>query len=118
VRIVIETIPHKTQRYETCGDWIVDGDTLKIFVSKTKDWRHSFLVAVHELIEAGLCKQAGISQRVVDKFDMSFKGKGEPGDNLEAPYHEQHIAASKAERYLATKLRVNWKKYEAALNKL
>jgi hypothetical protein len=118
VRIVIETIPHKEQRYDTCGDWIVDGDTLKVFVSKTRDWRYSFLVAVHELIEATLCKQAGITQEAVDKFDMNFTGKGEPGDDPKAPYRQQHAIATHIESYLAIMLDVNWQKYEAALNKL
>ena len=118
MRIVIETIPHKAQRYPSCGDWLYEGNTLKIFVSKTRDWRYSFLVAVHELIEAGLCKRAGITQEAVDKFDMKFKGKGEPGDDPKAPYRQQHAVATDIERYLATMLKVNWQKYEAALNKL
>jgi hypothetical protein len=118
MRVVIETIPHKEQRYDTCGDWLFDGDTLKIFVSKTKDWRYSFLVAVHELIEVGLCKQAGITQQAVDKFDMNFKGKGEPGDDPKAPYRIQHAVATAIERDVALELDVDWQKYEAALNKL
>jgi len=118
VRIVIETIPHKDQRYPTVGDYFYDGDTLKIFVSKTRDWRYSFLIAVHELVEAGLCKHAGIDYKAIDDFDMNFKGGGEPGDHPDAPYREQHTAATGVERYLAAKLGVNWKKYEAALNKL
>ena len=60
MRIQIETVPHAQQRYETTGDWWWDpDDTLQMRVSALADWRHSVLIAVHELVEALLCKAQG-----------------------------------------------------------
>jgi hypothetical protein len=73
------------------------------------------LVVVHELVEAVLCKEAGVSQREVDEFDMSFERHrkpgdlSEPGDDPKAPY--QHQAASWFEKALAEKLGVDWAAY-------
>lgn len=118
MNVIIETIPHKDQRYETPGDWFYDknGD-LHIRVSKMSDWRFEVCMAVHELVEVLLCKQAGISQQAVDKFDMEFeknRKKGsldEPGDSDKAPYRIQHGIACGVERILGTLLGISWNKY-------
>ena len=70
MNVKIVTIPHEEQRYPTVGDWVVNGDNLYISVSKMSDPRYELLVAVHELVEVLLCKERGISQVLVDKFDM------------------------------------------------
>ena len=60
-------------------------------VSALTDWRHSALIAVHELVEALLCKAHGVTTEAVDTWDM---GPGheldEPGDDPRAPYHREH----------------------------
>lgn len=106
MNIVIETIPHSRQRYNTCGDWIItetDGiATVKIFVSEMGDWRYEQAVAMHEYYEALLCYNDGLGGKVVDKFDQEFEasplmqaipGVEEPGDHPEAPYYKQHAKA-------------------------
>jgi hypothetical protein len=81
------------------------------------DPRYETLVATHELIEAILCRQAGISERAVDAFDKHYKAHrkdddmSEPGDSPAAPYHRQHVAATKIERELAALLGVDWDTY-------
>ena len=97
MKILIETIPHKDQRYATAGDWqfkqgAIDQNTvvvnnaayaaqadgsqlLHIRVSELGDWRYEALVAVHELVEALLCKYGGITEQEVDKFDMDFEAR-------------------------------------------
>src|SRR5947209_20472397 len=110
MKILIETIPHEAHRYETCGDWFyADDGTLHIKVSELSDWRREMLVAVHELIEVLTCKNDGVSQDVVDKFDKEYKGDGEPGDDPSAPYVKQHCLATGIERILAQQWEVNWK---------
>jgi hypothetical protein len=128
LQIFIETIKHKDQRYPSCGDWFWEKtereDRLIIKVSKLSDWRRESLIAVHELIEVLLCKEAGISQQAVDKFDMDFEKKrkkgddSEPGDSLKAPYYAQHQFASKVEKMLAHELRVNWEWYAREVERL
>lgn len=124
MNIKIEIIPHEQQRYTTCGDWIFDekGD-LTIRISKLSDWRREMLVAVHELVEVLLCKHDGVTQEVVDDFDMnkfSYEDHPdeEPGDSPDAPYKKQHCLATAVERMLAAELGVDWKPYEDELETL
>lgn len=114
MKIVIETIPHKDQRYDTVGDWWWEGQTLQIRVSDMGDWRKEMCVAYHELFECLACKQAGISQKAVDAFDMSWEehdGLDEPGDDPKAPYFKQHQAAMNPELWLAHYLDLDWEEY-------
>ena len=137
----ILTIVHHAQRYETSGDWqTVGGNDFKVTVSELGDWRMEALIGLHELIEAVLCKNAGISQESVDEFDKEFEhardsysgthpncftfrgtlenDDAEPGDNVAAPYYKQHQLATGIERILAAELGVDWNDYEAAVNAL
>jgi hypothetical protein len=36
----------------------------------------------------------------------------EPGNNPKAPYHQEHMFASKVERMLANELGINWTAYD------
>ena len=123
--VTIRVIPHDQQRYPTAGDWHFkrNGDLL-ISVSKMSDPRYETLVAAHELIEAMLCRQAGVDERAVDAFDRSYEAhrkagdQSEPGDDPRAPYHRQHVAATKFERDLAALLGVEWDTYASAVEAL
>jgi hypothetical protein len=128
MRVVIETIPHKNQRYETVGDWeyLPDG-TIQIRVSDMGNDDYNYLVALHELIEQKLCAKRGITQKQVDDFDIQFEkdrveGKHmpdeEPGDHPEAPYQNEHSAASGVERLMSSMLGVKWEDYAVAVESL
>ena len=136
MNVEIKVIPHKSQRYETVGDWyfsfgVVNAKKVKknleIKVSDMKNWKYEMLVAVHELVEFLLCEDRGIIQKDCDRFDMKFeadrlKGKhsatAEPGRSKKAPYYREHKFASKIEKLLAEELNVNWKKYDDCVNEL
>jgi hypothetical protein len=123
VRIEIRSIPHSQQRYETVGDWLVDEKTgdITIFVSDTGNDDYNTLVALHELIEVKLCLKRGITQKVVDDFDMDFEknrpegDESEPGDSPDAPYKREHFVAENIERQLAAELDVDWALYEKCI---
>ena len=123
-KITIEVIPHSQQRYETAGDWQWDGENLSIKVSDMGDWRYNAAVAVHELVEVLLCKNDGVAQEAVDKFDIEFEKNrtagdmSEPGDDPTAPYHRQHCFATSVERMLIAALGIPWKQYDDAVNAL
>jgi hypothetical protein len=143
--IIARTIPHEQQRYPTTGDWRfmryrdmshpeLSSDSLYVHVSKMPDERYEQLVAVHEIIEALLCKQAGISEESVSEYDNAYEAAresdsvrhqqascgcipteiSEPGDDIHAPYYRQHQIATGIERILAAELGVDWNAYEAA----
>jgi hypothetical protein len=125
--VVIEEIPHKEQRYPTVGDWKPPTRArrpAKIRVSRMKDWRYTFLVAFHELIEYALCKQHGITDEEVVDFDLQFEAEreaglhpndAEPGDDPRAPYRKEHRFATRKEREMAKELGVKWLSYEKAV---
>jgi hypothetical protein len=119
LHIVIDTIPHSQQRYPTVGDWQIDkAGNLHVTVSKMSDQRYEFLVGMHEAIEAYLAIHAGVSPEAVDKLDRAYEAKrklgddSEPGDDAKAPYHREHVFATKIERLLAVELGVNWSAYD------
>lgn len=115
MNIRLEFISHSQQRYDTCGDWFYDEEgNLVIRVSNdtsdfpTEDSQH--LVAIHELIEVLLCRKRGITQKMVDEFDM---GEGayaniptgeESGDQPGAPYQKEHRFAMLVEHLMAHEL--------------
>ena len=124
MRVTIEVIPNKKQRYPTVGDWQWDGDDLTISVSSMGDWRYEMLVAVHELVECLICRHRGISQSEVDEFDMQYekmrkrRDKSEPGDNKTAPYYAEHQFATCMERFLSLQLDVSWEHYNDTVENL
>jgi len=116
----ISQVPHKRQRYETVGDWI-PGSPAEIRVSKMKDQRYVFLVALHEMIEYELCKMHGVTDREVVAFDVNFEAErsislhpndAEPGDHPKAPYRNEHEFATMVEMTVAKKMGVSWSDYE------
>ena len=124
-RIVIDVVPHNQQLYETVGDYHLDtnGD-LHIYVSELGDPRYNFLVAIHELVEAGLVDDRNISENSISSFDKLFEdlrpegNTDEPGDELAAPYRKEHCTATGIERIMASELNVAWKEYDKTVNDL
>lgn len=114
--IRIRFIPQAEQRYDTCGNWLYEGDGLTILISQMPDERYQQLVAVHELVEALMCNVDGVTQEQVDAFDMGpGKDLDEPGYSPDAPYREQHAWASAIEKMLAIGMHVDWDIYDAAV---
>jgi hypothetical protein len=128
MRIVIETIPNADQRYPTVGDWwwTPEGN-LEVRISDMGNWKYEFLVAYHELLEAMLCKDRGITIDEVDAFDKNFEEERErglhtideePGYAYDSPYKEEHFIAESVERIAANQLKVDWNTYEKTVMEL
>ena len=79
---------------------------------------YEFLVSIHEQIEQWLCYKAGIPIEVIDQWDMEHEESDDPGSLEGCPYKEQHQFAVDMEIFLADKLGVIWKDYDAAFGKL
>lgn len=129
----VATKPYKAMRYSTAGDWRwrydpFIGDWLhEIDVAALPDWRMEACVAVHEIVEALLCRHRGISEEAVTAFDRQHEADmragiarmtAEPGDDPKAPYFSEHAFAMKVERMLADEFGLDWDKYEAAIAEL
>ena len=125
MKIVIETIPHLTHRYQTCGDWYRDKEgNLQIKVSQEIGDEYALLVALHELVEVALCEKRGITTDQVDAFDKAFEAarvegnEDEPGDDPNAPYRKEHFFATSIERLMSAELGVDWKEYDEKIMSL
>jgi hypothetical protein len=118
--IIIETIPHHDQRYDTAGDYqlVFGGKMIVVTVSDTGNPDFDFLCAIHEMVEAYLCQKRGINFKMIDKFDMSHPDSDDPGSLKNAPYRKEHFAATRVERAAALELDVSWREYEEALERL
>lgn len=119
------TVEHGKQRYDTVGDWTISGKshnpTFEVNVSKMKNWRYEFMVAIHELVEAALCFHRGIKEEDVTAFDIlciQNNVEGEPGDAPEAPYKREHFFATTIERMLCAEFGIDWMEYERYVNSL
>ena len=126
MRVIIRTIPHKDQPYNTVGMWRYNlkEKTLLIEVSECSDPWREFLIAIHEYVEAMLCLHAGITAQEVTDFDLWWEKEdnktspNEPGDDPASPYRREHCSATGIERMIASYLNIDWFKYERELWKL
>lgn len=127
MKIVIETIPASEHRgmplVKTSGDWqLLPDGSLLIRVSEMGNKMSEVAVGVHELIEAVLCNNDGITDEQVMAFDAMWeqewrdglhKDDDEPGDDPRAIYKKQHEFAMLIERLLINALGMNWKEHNA-----
>ena len=122
---LLRSVPHAKQRIPgQVGDWInfpteVDSAPTHVFVSATGDWRYDALIAVHELVEAILCRARGITTEQVDAFDGTHPDDDqEQGDLPDAPYRREHCFATGIERLLCAELSLDWAEYGAAIERV
>lgn len=114
MRIEIKTVDPSAMRYPTAGDWewLPDGALMLTVPEYGGNDVSVLLVAIHEMIEAYLCKRDGITDEMVTKFDTDNPLLEEPGDDLAAPYHKQHVIAMAIEKDCATATRTDWKAHD------
>lgn len=121
VIVSVEVISHAAQDYETVGNYRTENGTLRVFVSDMGNPDFEFLVAIHELVEAYLCKKRGITDEVITDFDKTFEvarapgNVSEPGDDPASPYQNEHCLATAVERMTCAALGVKWAEYEKAV---
>jgi len=117
-KINISAIPHKSQRYETVGDYFFNGNEQEFLISRMSNPDYEFLVLMHELTEWYLTQKRGIKEKDITAFDLLFEAmrvKGnvdEPGFAKNCPYKNEHAFATKIEKLLAKELGVDWKTYD------
>lgn len=107
--IIVRFVPEGDVRHGGVGDWFCEGDVLHIRASgETSD--EAFLIALHELVEAWLCRRQGVPEAAVDAHDLRFEderqmglhdAEAEPGDDPRAIYRKQHRRAMILEHLMA-----------------
>ncbi len=121
MNIHITVVQRKDMRPEVDGaDWFFDsqGD-LQVRICPMSNWRHEFLLGIHEAVEAAMCRYNGVSQKEVDEFDRKYdethENDIEAGDDPAAPYAREHCFATAIERILCAELGVHWSHYDREL---
>jgi len=122
MKIIIESIPQKDHRYDTCGDyWYDENGGLQVRVTEMGK-REMMLVIFHELVEQFLTEERNIQEQDIMKFDIEFENNriegddSEPGDNPNAPYRKEHRFAENIERMIAHEIGYNWDEYTKRFN--
>lgn len=109
----------RSMRYADIGDWFIEESASTVYfgvkAGKMKNTDYSFLVLLHELVEAYLCHRMGVKGEDVDAFDFAHEDHPEPGSLPDAPYHAQHQIATDVESMLSVALGINWADYEKAI---
>jgi hypothetical protein len=110
-KVDIRFIPEAEMRQPGLGDWWFEDGVLHIRATTDSeetrgDCKWAFLIALHEMVEAMLCRAHGVSQEAVDEFDLLFDSEehddeDEPGDDRRAPYRKEHRAAMLIEHMMA-----------------
>ena len=145
--IDFQVIPHRRQRYDTCGDYYKRrGWPWTFRVSRFKGNKtYPILIFLHEIIEFFMCRLAGVRMAAIDKFDIEYEKHRPidanggrlrrdepqanhapcgcqfydvPGDDPHAPYYLQHQTATACEKLIAKALGVDWEAYNNAVESL
>jgi hypothetical protein len=120
--IIINFVPAEAgTRLGEIGDWFFSEDgNLHINVTDLNDWRYNVLFARHELDEAILCKQNGISTQEVDQDQVTRISEEDDPDSLsgypDSPIQIQHNDALAFEWLFSRLLGVDWDDYSLAVD--
>jgi len=108
--MIVNSIPHRLQRYDTVGDWYDHSGVLHFCVSNmTPDMEMETLF--HEMFEWYLCQKEGITAAMVDKWDFSHPDSDDPGSLPGCPYKKQHKAAMKISKLAVKLMGYSWGNY-------
>jgi hypothetical protein len=124
IQICCITLPHEQlSSYPDIGDWKCNHDGSPAFIASadTGNDISNAAILLHEFVEAVLCWLHDVSEREVSAFDENFfKEKaqgvehlyGEPGADPSAPYHSEHMIATRFESQFIEACGLSWTKHE------
>ena len=101
--------------YETFDDYGIVDDLLWFAIKDTHDPFLNRMMLIHAMIEQFLTSMKGIKAETIDEFDLAHPNSEEPGDEVDAPYRDEHSIAYAVERLLCAYLGIPWKVYEDRL---
>lgn len=116
--VFMSVVPLSQIRNRDVGDWYVTpNDTLIVLAAETGSWRYNYLLLIHEAVEAWLCRRHCVTEDAVNEWDGAYDGDS-PGDDPHAPYHAEHVWATRVERIASWLLLVSWTRYEDRVDEL
>ena len=123
---ILKTAPMKRIRNNQAGDWKV-GKHIVAISAKMDCSESELAIAIHELIEAWICRKQGITDEQVTAFDAMFENErnrgqhnlfDEAGDDVRAPYFDAHQRATSVENEVCSALKLTWSQHESNVNSL
>jgi hypothetical protein len=118
MKIILRSLPLRRIRNNQCGDWWLRASgKIEASSARMSDERSEIAVAIHELIEAWLCRAHGVTDEAVCAFDAMFEEErtqglhdeeAEAGDDPRAPYRSEHKAATAVEREVCDAFGLTW----------
>jgi hypothetical protein len=115
--MIMNCVPHRLQRYDSCGDWY-DLNGVTHFTISQMDIDKEMETLLHELLEWHLCQKAGITAAMVDKWDFAHPDSDDPGSLKGCPYKKQHEAAMKLSKLAVKLMGHNWEQYNKEYNEI
>ena len=110
--ITIDFIKPDENRYVTHGDWVNHNGSLHITSTSYGNKNGSFLVALHELVEAWLCNHDGIDEKDVMAWDLCHPDADEPAEVEGSLYRKQHDVAIAVEKLVCEAMGIDWENHE------
>lgn len=105
-------------KYPTLDDWYYSPLETRVPIIDTGDVDINFLLFVHGLVEAHLCRKRGIKSRDVERYDAAHLDADEPGELPDAPYYREHQQATDVEKILCQMLNISWEAYKQTLKQV
>jgi hypothetical protein len=129
LRLEINDLPPIPVRSEQAGDWTYDKLTFHLTAVSAElgNRKSEFAILIHEIMEAFLCRESGVSDADVVKFDDQYederknghhKERDEPGDDPRAPYRQEHMAATHVERAVCMALGITWQAHDEVVQRM
>ena len=113
-----QTIQAHAMRYNTLGDYYTEGGVIQFRVASFGNADFEFLVFLHEAVEKQLARRMGVTEQMIDAWDLAHEDVEEPGAMDGCPYQEAHLRAEAIERVVAQDLGVDWAEYEKSCQEI
>jgi hypothetical protein len=109
--ITIDFIKPESNRYVTHGDWYEKDGNMVITSTAYGNENGSFLISLHELVEAWLCKHDGVAEEDVSAWDLCHPDAPEPAEVEGSPYRKQHDVATQVEKIVCAAMGIDWENH-------
>jgi hypothetical protein len=107
--------PDKMRIPDQVGDWYEKDGVIFISVDDRLDPVSGYAVALHELVEKLHCDADGVTEKMVDEWDIEHSDAEEPGELPGAPYKKQHNRACEIEKDIVRSFKKAWSKHLRAM---
>jgi hypothetical protein len=118
MRIEVEIKPYKMMRYPTLGDFFWrDQETLRFEIADTGNDLFNEMILLHEIKEEMLTRARGLTEPEILDYDLKHLGSDDPGMEVDAPYHKEHLFSTADEMLMCSFLGIPWSVYCKTLAK-